>query len=237
MKPEMNEEVLQHKYFVIAKHGFYLEDARKSFAEIDLEIATGQDLDELREEILRHEGNCTVFFPHYSKHIKIKEFPQIRLIGFHTGNLPNDRGGSPIQNKILKREYKTQISAFELEETLDTGAIFTQREVDVSQGNIESILRRISYLIASMMIEIALDNPAPTPQPSVGEVNRRITREGSELPKFAELVELYDRIRMVDGLDYPKAFINFENYKVTFSNVERDGETLRAVAVFEGTDK
>ena len=42
-------------------------------------------------------------------------------IGFHTGDLPGDRGGSPIQHKILRGEYDTFVSAMKLVNEIDAG--------------------------------------------------------------------------------------------------------------------
>ena len=99
---------------MVAKHDFYLEDAKRSFAALGIEIKIANHLEDIREEVLGSLENCTVFVPHYSKIIDLKAFPGARFIGFHTGNLPKDRGGSPIQNKIINKEYSTYVSAIAL---------------------------------------------------------------------------------------------------------------------------
>ena len=88
-------------------------------------------------------------------------------------------------------------------------------------------------LIASMMIEIVLSDLKPRPQTGDCSLNKRIPISSSELPRFAELSDLYDRIRMVDGLDYPKAYIRQGNYKIYFSEVIKDGNQFSAHAFFE----
>ena len=45
-------------------------------------------------------------------------------IQFHSSNLPSFRGGSPIQNQIIKGLLKTKISALKVEKRLDSGKIF-----------------------------------------------------------------------------------------------------------------
>lgn len=225
-----------HKYFVLAKHNFYLEDAKNSFASLGIDVEVSNRLDDFLEDIKGNLGNCTVFVPHYSKIISLNDFPNARFIGFHTGSLPKDRGGSPVQNKILLKEYLTQVSAIALEDELDSGAIYTHRNIDLSEGDIEFILRKISLLISSMMIEIALGDIKPIPQTKNFELKKRLSLSDSELPKIADLNDLYDRIRMVDGLDYPKAFIKQDNYKVFFSKVAKENGILSAKAVFESSE-
>lgn len=224
---------LGHQYFVVAKYDFYLEDAIKSFAAFGIEIQASNTLEEIRSDILKNSENCTVFVPHYSKIIDLRGFPGTRFIGFHTGNLPEDRGGSPIQNKIIKKEYVTEVSAIALENRIDSGAIYTQRKIDLSEGNIEFILRKISLLISSMMTEIALGDLKPVPQDGAVQVNKRFSVSDSELPKRADINDLYDRIRMVDGLDYPNAYIVQDNYKIYFAKVIKQGDVLFANAIFE----
>lgn len=225
-----------HKYFVVAKHDFYLEDAKRSFGALRIEIQVSNRLEEVAEDILASSGNCTVFVPHYSKIIDLREFPGVRFIGFHTGNLPKDRGGSPIQNKIVNKDYLTKVSAIALEDKLDSGAIYTYRKIDLSEGDIEFILQKISLLICSMMTEIALCDLKPTPQDESFEFNKRFSESDSELPKHADVNDLYDRIRMVDGLDYPNAFIKQDNYKVYFTKAVKKDGFLLASALFESSE-
>lgn len=227
------EIISKHKYFAVAKHSFYLDDAKAAFSAVGLNLNVSNTLEGIQEEICLNSKPTTVFLPHYSKIIKLENFPDVRFIGFHTGSLPKDRGGSPVQNKILKREYLTEVSAIKLEGAIDSGAIYTQRKIDLSEGNIEFILRKISLLISSMMVEIATSDLVPNPQPDFSEVNRRLRESDSELPDYEDLDGIFDRIRMVDGLDYPQAYIKQGNYKVYFSDAFRDGNGVSAKAYFE----
>jgi methionyl-tRNA formyltransferase len=220
----------------VAKHNFYLEDALKAFSALGIEIEVSNHLEEIRHAVLSQSDNCTVFVPHYSKIIDLREFPEVRFIGFHTGDLPRDRGGSPIQKKIINKEYLTRVSAIAIETKIDSGAIYTYRAINLSEGDIEFILRKISLLISSMMTEIALGDLKPFPQAESIEVNKRFTMSDSELPKRAHINDLYDRIRMVDGLDYPNAFIEQDNYKVFFTKVQKKDGVLFANAIFESSE-
>ena len=130
----------------------------------------------------------------------------------------------------------TEVSAIALDAKIDSGAIYTHRKIDLSEGNIEFILRKISLLISSMMTEIAVGDLKPTPQDENFEINKRFTESNSELPKRANMSDLYDRIRMVDGLDYPNAFIEQDNYKVYFTKAVKEDGVLSAHAIFERSE-
>ena len=57
---------------------------------------------------------------------------------------------------------------------------------------------------------------------------KRLSNSDNELLGNHSIKELYDRIRMVDGLDYPRAFINYGNHKIEFSEACLDGNHLLA---------
>ena len=62
-----------------------------------------------------------IFFVHWSEIIPEKLFKKFLCIQFHSSNLPYFKGGSPIQNQIIKGLNKTKISAFKIEKKLDSG--------------------------------------------------------------------------------------------------------------------
>ena len=165
---------------------------------------------------------------HYSKIIPQKVLDSYKCIGFHTGDLPNDRGGSPIQNKIISGEYKTKISAFQITKDLDGGPVFCKRDIDLEFGNIEVVISRISKLISEMIHEIIFTNPTPVPQLNIGRLHKRLTRENS-IMNIDELSpkQIYDKIRMLDGLNYPPAFLETSSYRLFFSDatINKNGIT------------
>ena len=64
-----------------------------------------------------------IFFIFWSKKISEKIFSNFLCIQFHSSDLPKFRGGSPIQNQILKKIYKTKLSAFKINQKIDDGDI------------------------------------------------------------------------------------------------------------------
>jgi methionyl-tRNA formyltransferase len=221
------------RIFVVARYRFYLDDAIEAFQAIGLRISVSDNLESLRKEIFANPANAIVFVPHYSKVIDIREYSGIRMIGFHTGDLPHNRGGSPLQNKILQSEYQTKVSAIVLEQIVDTGAVYTYRLIDLSHGTVEQMLHRISKLIAEMMVEIATSEIIPISQSGLFQSAKRLAKNDSELPSEANAKDLYDRIRMVDGLDYPRAFIRRHNYTVYLEDAQLLNNKLTARAIFE----
>ena len=215
---------------VVAKHSWYLRDANEIFSGTSHKISLFNTITELEVFLEASSPRIDyIFFPHISNIIPAKLYRNFQCVGFHTGDLPKDRGGSPIQNKILLREYLTKVSAFRIGEEIDAGAIYAQKKIDLSSGNIEDILRRMSSLCAQMMFEVVNAEIKPKDQLGATSSFRRLTQKDSLIPvSVSNLVELYDRIRMVDGLDYPKAYVTVGNLNISFANAKFEGDALTA---------
>ena len=204
------------KVAVFAKYKFYFEDIKTAVKDYEILAEHFTSIDEfLKQSSIDRKTFKFLFFPHFSEIIPSEFLNMFECIGFHTGNLPHDRGGSPIQNKIIKGEYKSKVSAILLSSEVDGGPIYCDREIDLEFGSIEQILRNISILIAEMIIEIITSNLNPTAQIGVASYANRISKDNSRID-FSDLSikQIYDRIRMVDGLEYPRAFVEVKNCRI-----------------------
>lgn len=211
---------------MVSKHDLYIPPIERVLQSLDTPYVTtyARDL----EELWKHDQEFDyVFFPHYSKIVPESFFSRFVCIGFHVGNLPEDRGGSPIQNKIIRGEYKTFVNAFQITSSVDGGPIFDQEEIDIETGSIVQILEEVSEKIARMILKIVSEFNTPVLQPSAPIRFRRLTRNDSKID-FHELSlkQIFDRIRMVDGLDYPRAEIKCSSKIVTFSNARFENGLL-----------
>lgn len=167
-----------------------------------------------------------VFFPHWSWIISEEIYNNFECVVFHSTDLPFGRGGSPIQNLIVRGIYNTKVSALKVCSGLDAGPIYFKEDVDISSGNVDVILKRISDIIFSKMIPRFI-NEKLTPVDQTGDVVlfERRKPEQSEIPDGLSPKQIYDYIRMLDGEGYPRAFIHYGNDKVFFSDAEIiDGE-------------
>jgi methionyl-tRNA formyltransferase len=85
---------------------------------------------------------------------------------------------------------------------------------------------KISWEIIKWIVETR-----PVPESQVGEVVifKRRTPEQSQIPLNGPLRQFYDYIRMLDAPTYPKAFIEYGEYTIEFSDaVIDDDNELRA---------
>lgn len=63
---------------------------------------------------------------------EIFEIPTRKTLNIHPSLLPKYRGASPIQSQILNDEKNIGVSIMQIEETMDTGPLLTQREFPIS---------------------------------------------------------------------------------------------------------
>ena len=70
-----------------------------------------------------------IFFIHWSKFIPKRIYENYECIQFHCSDLPKFRGGSPIQNQIIRGIKKTKLTAFKVSGSLDAGPIYLKKSM------------------------------------------------------------------------------------------------------------
>jgi methionyl-tRNA formyltransferase len=208
------------KIAFVAKYEIYSTILKHHLVNKNYSISYFQDVNEI-SKIETSKKFDFVFFPHYSKIIPREFLEKNKCIGFHTGDLPKDRGGSPIQNKIITGSYLTRVNAFLMNDFMDEGPVYCHREINLEYGSIEEIIEKIARLISDMVIEIIDSNLDPTPQRGTPSVKKRL-KEIDSMIEFNgfDLKQIFDKIRMVDGFDYPRAYTEINNYRLIFSNAK-----------------
>lgn len=174
--------------------------------------------DDLTIEKVENINPKYIFVPHWSWIIPKKIWMNFEVIVFHMTDLPYWRWWSPLQNLILKWLTKTKISGIKVNWWIDAWDIYIKENLSL-HGTANDILKRSSNIIFEKMIpEIIQKNPIPKKQKwKIVEFKRRKPEE-SIIPKNIWIDKIYDYIRMLDGEGYPKAFINYWDKKIEFSN-------------------
>tara|TARA_B100000787_G_C16148473_1_gene275420 strand:- start:431 stop:1111 length:681 start_codon:yes stop_codon:yes gene_type:complete len=157
-----------------------------------------------------------IFFPHWSYKINQNIIKKYNCICFHAAPLPFGRGGSPIQNMILKKFKKSPVCAIQMTNEIDSGPIYLKKMISLS-GNLEDIFIRISFAIIQM-IKIIIKKRI-TPKKQIGKVFKfeRIKKKQSEIKKEKNINEIFDKIRMLSAEEYPNAYIKINNFKIFFT--------------------
>lgn len=166
-----------------------------------------------------------IFFPDWSWIIPEEIVQNYRCVCIHESNLPKFRGGSPIQNQIIRNIKNTKSTAFIMNEKLDAGDILLQRNLSLD-GSLADIFSRIienDYFLINKIIEGKFKR-----RKQVGRVTtfRRRKPAESELTTLEHPDKyLYNFIRMLAD-PYPNAFIRIGKRKIVFKDVKYDGKRI-----------
>ena len=152
-----------------------------------------------------------LLFYGWSKIIPNNLVTKYNCLMLHPSPLPKYRGGSPLQNQIIRGETKSAVTIFLMDEGIDTGPIAKQKELDLS-GTLSDIFERVSNIGLQLTLEIALEGLSVCEQDNQEATyfNRRKPHESEitidELTNQSSLY-LYNKIRMLQD-PYPNPFIN-----------------------------
>lgn len=165
-----------------------------------------------------------VFFPHWSHKIPPEIYNTHKCIIFHMTDLPYGRGGSPLQNLIIRGHTETVISAIACCDVIDGGDVYMKSKPFPLTGSAREIFNRVDDIITGMIETIVRDNPTPTPQ--TGDVVT-FTRRTPDQSEIKDVDNLYDLIRMLDAAGYPPAFLDHDNHRYEFTNAQLNNGEIK----------
>lgn len=171
---------------------------------------------ELTEAAMTAFGPSHVFFPHWSWKIPTAVFERFECVVFHMTDLPFGRGGSPLQNLVVRGIENTQLTALRCIADIDAGPIYLKRPLS-TLGTAEEVFLRAAKQMQPMIVDIV--RRALLPAEQSGEVvpfKRRAPAEGNLL-SASGLEQVHDMIRMLDAEGYPRAFLEAGNLRFEFT--------------------
>lgn len=192
----------------------------------DKQMFTIEELDKINPQ--------KIFIPHWSYIIPDIIYEKYQCIVFHMTDLPFGRGGSPLQNLIIRGIKNTKISAIRVVKELDAGDIYIKRDLSL-EGTATEIFLRSVPIIEEMIKKIIEDDLKPSPQYGETVNFKRRKPEESNIANLSSVNDIYDYIRMLDCEGYPPAFIELEHFLIEFTNAQlENGNKLNAnVRIFK----
>lgn len=162
------------------------------------------------EELIKDFQPDLILYYGWSWIVPEKIIEQYKCIMLHPAPLPKFRGGSPIQNQIIRGIKKSAVTLFIMNKELDAGDIVAQEEFSL-EGSLDEILNRITqvgYKLTKSILTEGLEGKEQDHSKATYYKRRKpwqseITIE--EL-KTKKAQYLYDKIRMLAD-PYPNAFI------------------------------
>ena len=211
-----NKELVSYLQSTMPQYAFYLISQKEDFT----------------VERIGSISPVKIFIPHWSYIIPSAIFERYECIVFHMTDLPYGRGGSPLQNLIVRGLTATKLSALRVEVGLDTGPVYLKMDLSLS-GTAEEIFVRVNKLVGKMIVEIIQNNLQPVPQEGVPVVFKRRKPEQSDMSGLEKLEEIFDYIRMLDADGYPHAYIEKGEFRYEFTraSIKADGSIVADVKI------
>lgn len=181
--------------------------------------------DDLKNTIEKYDKINKIFFFHWNYIVPSSIYNNYECINLHTGNLPEDRGGSPIQNQILLGKTISHVNALRMsDDGIDSGPIYCSKQLTL-QGTIFDIFNTTTKIGIDLIFKIIDENLKPKPQIFNNELIFKRNKDNTI--DFTKSIEsIYDKIRMLDSDDYPTSYLNIGNYKLEFSRAKFNGKEI-----------
>ncbi len=144
--------------------------------------------------------------------------PKHGWINLHASLLPKYRGAAPVQWALINGEATTGVTTMRIDAGLDTGPIFLQREVEISDAhNAITMAEFLRKLGAELMLEtlrgIGAGTLAPQPQDnSKASKAPLLKKEHGRLDWSQPARAVFNRIRGL--VPWPGAYTNFRGQPV-----------------------
>ena len=157
-----------------------------------------------------------IFFPDWSWIVPDKIVENFRCVCFHESDLPKFRGGSPIQNQIIRGVKKTKTTAFLMNDKIDSGDLLLKKSLSL-EGTLDEIFQRMKENDYEMINTIIKGNFKIQKQKGVPTYYKRRKPEESELNLNKSKEYVYNFIRMLSD-PYPNAFVKIGKLKIAFKS-------------------
>lgn len=216
---------------IAAAHERY-DALEKALCELDrykvLRVRSREDLTVESLETFRAD---IVFFSHWSWRIPAPVFEGFECVVFHMTDVPFGRGGSPLQNLVVRGIENTMLTALRCTQEIDAGPVYLKQPLS-TLGTAEEVFMRASLLMFPMVTRIVDECIEPQAQSGEPEFFQRRKPEQGNLQAVNSLAGLHDFIRMLDADGYPNAFLDVGAFRLHFRRSSLSPDSVKADVVF-----
>ncbi len=146
----------------------------------------------------------------------------------HASDLPDGRGWSPLSWQILEGKEKIKLSLIEANQKVDSGRIWLQKEMTISNDMIFEEINKILFESEIYLINQALENyhniePYQQDIRDGLKTYKKRKPEDSKLDINKDIKSQFDLMRIADPNRYPAFFIiHGRKYKIKLEQYEDD---------------
>ena len=170
--------------------------------------------------ILRFKPDYLLFYG-WSNMVSDKLINTKKCIMLHPSKLPLFRGGSPIQNQIIRGVNRSAVTLFRMNKNIDQGNIILQKKINL-EGSISDIFDRITNVGYELTLRMFKGKFKEKKQPKNSKIFKRRKPHESQITineiKNKSAKFLYNKVRML-GDPYPNAYILTKDKKKLFLKV------------------
>ena len=182
-----------------------------------LGIEWAQIEDKSQYDLLEKLKPDWVFFFHWSDIVPKKIYESFNCVVLHTANLPDGRGGSPIQNQIIDHTIHTKVNALQMTSQVDAGPIYCSKEISL-QGSLFDIWMTIADTSRALIDECTSRRLVPKEQePCTTQTYKRRKINVLPLESAKDLFSVYRFIQMLDAEGYPPANLLLGDFVLEFT--------------------
>ncbi|HEY1652053.1 MAG TPA: methionyl-tRNA formyltransferase [Acidimicrobiales bacterium] len=137
----------------------------------------------------------------FGRIIPVSVLERLPMVNVHFSLLPRWRGAAPVERAILAGDPETGVCLMQVEEGLDTGAVYAVRTVplddDVTLTELRSRLVAVASALLVDMLKDGLEG-LPEPEPQHGDVTvaEKISKEDLHLDWSEAAVQLHRVVRL-----------------------------------------
>lgn len=145
------------------------------------------------------------------------------MINIHFSLLPRWRGAAPVERAILEGDDVTGVCIMDVEETLDTGAVYARAEMPITDVITASELTRDLSVLGEKLLVKTLQNGLGVPVPQAGEPTyaAKITTEDQRIDWSKPAVDIVRTVRAV------RAFTTVDGARLRILEARPVGESVQ----------
>ena len=188
---------------------------------VDNGLAVSHDMTWLKENSHRDLLGVVVA---YGKIIPSSVLSHIPMVNIHFSLLPRWRGAAPVERAILAGDMRTGVCIMNVEETLDTGDVFAQREIEILETHTSENLTADLAVVGGQLLVETLNEGLGTGVPQHGETTyaAKVSADDLRLDWKLSSIEVLRRVRAVRAY----TMLGAQRLKIIEADVYLEATTL-----------
>jgi len=196
-------------------------------AAAELGLRVSDDLD----DVLSADVDLAVVVA-YGRIIPTRILQSVPMINIHFSLLPRWRGAAPVERALLAGDPETGVCLMDIDEELDTGAVYATKRTAISNTDTLTSLRGRLVEIGSTLLVELLKAGLPEPTPQIGEISYAAKIDSSELTiDWSQSAEKVERLVRLGGAWTTFRGVRLKIHSAALSEEQGEPGTMNGLVV------